>query len=236
MPAIDSLMFARCVRIVRRLQSKNRDVGVICGLSVATLTAPDVFASFADFAEANRVVGPALAFTLPYATLRTMGAREEENLARLTDLGFRLAIDHVFDLRFDARELADRKCGFLKIPAGVLLDRAIQATANIHSADLAGLLARYGVELIADGVVSESTVVDLLDFELKFAQGDLFSPPRPARPEATQLGDERDDTEVRAPTSTALPAASPLAPARAAPPLAERAPAMAKLARGAGRA
>ena len=37
MPEIDHLMLTRCVRVVRRLQAKNRDVGVFCNLSATTL-------------------------------------------------------------------------------------------------------------------------------------------------------------------------------------------------------
>ena len=82
------------------------------------------------------------------------------------------------------RDLAARKCGYLKIPAAVLLDRGNQATAKIHLADLSGLLARYGIDLIAEKIENESTVVDLFDFDVKYGQGNLFSPPRPIRPES----------------------------------------------------
>ncbi len=183
MPSIDYLMVGRCIRVLRRLRSKNRDVGVFCNLSAATLSDREIFTQISDLAEANRVLAPVLMFELPLQVLRTTGAQENECLARLSDLGFRLSVDHVPDLRFDARDLADRKCGFLKVAASVLLDRNFQAAADIHPADIAGLLARNGVDLIAEKIETEETVVDLLDFDLKFGQGNLFSPPRPVKPE-----------------------------------------------------
>jgi cyclic-di-GMP phosphodiesterase TipF (flagellum assembly factor) len=45
------------------------------------------------------------------------------------------------------------------------------------------LLARYGIELIAERIETETTVVDLLDLHVRFGQGFLFSPPRPVRAE-----------------------------------------------------
>ena len=48
------------------------------------------------------------------------------------------------------------------------------------------LLNRFGIALIADQIEAENQVVDLLDYELRFGQGPLFSPPRPVRAEALQ--------------------------------------------------
>lgn len=43
-----------------------------------------------------------------------------------------------------------------------------------------------GIDLIAERVETETTVVDLLDYDVRFGQGFLFSPPRPVRAEALQ--------------------------------------------------
>jgi cyclic-di-GMP phosphodiesterase TipF (flagellum assembly factor) len=58
--------------------------------------------------------------------------------------------------------------------------------SDIDPEDLADLLARSGVDLIAERVETEATVVDLLDYDVRFGQGFLFSPPRPVRAEALQ--------------------------------------------------
>jgi cyclic-di-GMP phosphodiesterase TipF (flagellum assembly factor) len=49
-------------------------------------------------------------------------------------------------------------------------------------------LARSGIDLIAEKIESENMVVDLLDFDVRFGQGFLFSAPRPVRAEALQPG------------------------------------------------
>jgi cyclic-di-GMP phosphodiesterase TipF (flagellum assembly factor) len=228
MPSLDYLMVARCVRVLRRLQSKSRDIGVFCNLSVATLIDRDMRTQITDFAEANRVLAPVLIFELPYPALRLAGARENESVARLTDLGFKLSVDHVPDLRFDARDLADRRCGFMKIAASVLLDRNSQAAADIHPADIAGLLARNGVELIAEKIETEETVVGLLDFDLKLGQGNLFSPPRPVRPEGpANTGEAEEQVEPQ----TGAPTGAPQAPSDQPQPVGERSSTLARLAR-----
>ena len=126
---------------------------------------------------------------------------ENENVAALTDLGYRLSVDHVGDLRFDAAELAARKAKYLKVAASVLLNKGNQATAKIHLADLSGFLMRFGIDLIAEKVENEAHVVDLFDFDVKLGQGNLFSPPRPIRPESMAEPEE----SAAAPPPSAAP-------------------------------
>jgi cyclic-di-GMP phosphodiesterase TipF (flagellum assembly factor) len=93
-------------------------------------------------------------------------------------------MDHVTDLRMEPKELADRFFRFLKVPAKLLLNQAAHAQSDSHPEDLADLLARSGIDLIAERIEDESMVVDLLEYDVRFGQGFLFSPPRPVRAEA----------------------------------------------------
>jgi cyclic-di-GMP phosphodiesterase TipF (flagellum assembly factor) len=115
-----------------------------------------------------------------------LGPLESESLAALMAWGFRFSMDHVGDLKIEPRDLADRGFRFIKVPATLLLNRHGSSAADIHAADLAGLLSRFGIELIAEKIESERTVVDLLDYDVKFGQGYLFSQPRPVKAEVLQ--------------------------------------------------
>jgi cyclic-di-GMP phosphodiesterase, flagellum assembly factor TipF len=186
MPKIDNMLLFRCVQVMRRLQLKNRDVGLFCNISAATLTDAAYFKQFLDFMDANRALAPSLMFEFTQEAYRAFGPLEHESLAALAEHGFRFSMDHVADLRMEPKELADRSFRFLKVPAKLLLNRAGGAQSDIHPADLADLLARSGIDLIAERIESESMVIDLLDYDVRFGQGFLFSPPRPVRAEALQ--------------------------------------------------
>ena len=54
MPKIDNLVVFRCVQVLRRLLLKNREVGVFCNLSVATLTDAVVFPQLLEFLDAHK--------------------------------------------------------------------------------------------------------------------------------------------------------------------------------------
>jgi cyclic-di-GMP phosphodiesterase TipF (flagellum assembly factor) len=94
----------------------------------------------------------------------------------------------VTDLRIEPRELAERAFRFLKVPAKLLLEKA-SAQGDIHPEDFADLLARFGIDLIAERIENESMVLDLLDYDVRFGQGFLFSVPRPVRAEALQASE-----------------------------------------------
>ena len=188
MPKLDNLSVLRCVQVVRRLLLKNRDIGLFCNLSSATLT--DLgFPRFLEFVEANRAIAPALVFEFTQGAVRAMGPIEHESLAALAERGFRFSMDNLTDLRVEPRELNERGFRFIKAPAALLLNRIGAASTDIHPADLSDLVGRFGIDLIAERIEAEGAVVDLLDYDVRFGQGFLFSPPRPVRAEALQGAD-----------------------------------------------
>jgi cyclic-di-GMP phosphodiesterase TipF (flagellum assembly factor) len=186
MPRIDNLLVFRCVQILRRLLMKNREIGLFCNVSGATLGDPELFAQFSDFVGANRALAPSLMFEFRQDTYRSMGPIEYESLAALAKNGFRFSMDHVTDLSMEPRELSERGFRFLKVPGATLLRSGHAGAGDIHPADLSDLLARYHIDLIAERIESEASVVDLLDFDVRFGQGFLFSQPRPVRADAME--------------------------------------------------
>ena len=185
MPKLDHLSALRCVQVVRRLLLKNRDIGLFCNLSGATLT-DSGFPRLLEFMEANRAIAPSLVFEFTQSAVRAMGPIEHESLAALAERGFRFSMDNLTDLRVEARELNERGFRFVKAPAALLFNRMSVVATDIHPADFSDLLGRFGIDLIADRIENEGTVVDLLDYDVRFGQGNLFSPPRPVRAEALQ--------------------------------------------------
>ena len=185
---IDHMVMLRCVQVLRRLMVRNKEVGVFCNIAAATLSNTATFAQCLDFLDANRALAPSFVLEFKQTTFRNLGPTETEHLASLAQRGYRFSIDHVTDLRFEPRELADRGVRFIKVPASLLLDPKLNSTSDIHPSDLSDLLGRFGIDLIAEKIEGERAVVDLLDFDVRFGQGFLFAPPRPLRPEGTPNG------------------------------------------------
>lgn len=185
-PRIDNLLLFRSVQVVRRLATRNRDVALFCNISSLSLVDETFFPGFLEFVRANKNFGELLIFEFTQDDVAQMGVVEMESLGALAELGFRFSVDQIHDLKMDFRALAERGFRFAKLNADYLIGRRPTDHGHIHPADFGDLLGRYGMELIADHVETESQVLELLDADLTLAQGFLFSPPRPVRAEVLQ--------------------------------------------------
>ena len=197
MPRIDKLLLFRSVQVVRRLQLKNREIGLFCNISASTLNEPHLFPEILQFMDANRALASSLMLELQQKTLRAMGPLELDSLAALRELGFRFCMDGVTDLRMEPRDMGERGIRYVKVGAAFLLGDASSAGSDIHAADLSDLLGRFGISLIAERIEAEAQVVDLLEYDVRFGQGFLFSQPRPVRAEALRGAAETDDAQAQ---------------------------------------
>lgn len=195
---VDNLLLLRCVQIVRRLTKSDRRVGVFCNVSIRSLADEDFFPAFLDFLRRNSDLAGALIFEMPRAQFENRSALAARNMARLADFGFRFSIDQVNDLNIDLAELQRAGVRFIKVAGDRLIAAAHGAEpiagrepGALRPEDVAGLFARYGVDLVAEKIESEGTVVEVLDLDVAYAQGHLFGAPRPVRDEVLSEADNK---------------------------------------------
>ncbi|HEY0105733.1 MAG TPA: EAL domain-containing protein [Rhizomicrobium sp.] len=195
MSVVDNLLLFRCVQIVRRLTQKQRDVGVFCNISGDTLTDTEFFPQFLEYMHHNRDLAGHIVFEFGQDAVTKAGGHGEANLAYLASLGFTLSMDHVSSLALDFVRL--KKIGFryIKVRAHTLAYGMQGAQAPIAAEDFKKLLERNGLNLIAERVEDEKTVVQLLDHGVDYAQGYLFGEPRAVR-EETLKAVEKDATVI----------------------------------------
>jgi cyclic-di-GMP phosphodiesterase TipF (flagellum assembly factor) len=185
-PSIDNLLLFRCVQIVRRLAKQDRRIGIFCNISLTSLRDETFFPQFLEFLNENSDLAGSLIFELGQDAFATRGSVEARNMAKLADLGFRFSLDKVVSIDFDLQDLHRSDVRYVKVAAPLLLEQLLEVEGkpamkflkDIHAGDYAGLLARYGIEVIAEKVESEKQVVDILDIEIGYAQGHLFGEPR----------------------------------------------------------
>ena len=185
---LDTVLMFRCVQIVRRLTKADRRIGIFCNVSVRALADEQFFPDFLDFLRRNADLSGSLIFEMPQAAFEARSAIAARNMARLADYGFRFSIDQVRDLNLDLAELQRAHVRFAKIEGPRLIAAANGAEAiagrdpgALQPEDVAGLFARYGVDLVAEKIETEATVVEVLDLDIAYAQGHLFGAPRPVR-------------------------------------------------------
>jgi cyclic-di-GMP phosphodiesterase, flagellum assembly factor TipF len=176
----DEKAFARVVQVARHLAARDGETGVSFNLCSASIAEPGFLRSLERVLARNPDVAPRILLEIPQRVLRNLDLDRMGGLSALVAHGIKLCVDRATDLRIDAVSLADRGVRFMKLPVNLLLG-ADSVRADIHVADMAALLARSGVVLIAEKVETEEQVRDLLDLDVPMAQGFLFSVPRPVR-------------------------------------------------------
>ena len=181
MSLVDNVLLFRCVQVVRRWAQRNKEIGVFCNLSRETLRDANFFTQFADFMRDNRELSGQLIFEIGQETFEHVGPVEDANLKRLGEMGFTFSMDKVTNLDIDVARARHYQVRHVKVPAALLLGDPDDYGATVHPADLKDLLARFGLNLIAERIESERDVVNLLDYNLDFGQGFLFGEPRPIR-------------------------------------------------------
>jgi cyclic-di-GMP phosphodiesterase TipF (flagellum assembly factor) len=181
MSVVDNLLLFRCVQIVRKLTQKNRDIGIFCNISGDTLADKEFFPQFLDYMRANRDLAGQIVFEFSQEAVLKAGSEGEHNLAALATMGFGLSMDHIESLAMDFLRLKAIGFRHLKVRASTLTGGMNSAGAPVAAEDFKKLLARHGMNLIAERVEDEKTVLQLLDYAVDYAQGYLFGEPRAVR-------------------------------------------------------
>jgi cyclic-di-GMP phosphodiesterase TipF (flagellum assembly factor) len=186
MSVVDNLLLFRCVQIVRRLMTENRGIGVFCNISGATLRDAEFFPQFLEYMQHNRDLAGQIVFEFAQDAVLKAGREGEANLKRLNDIGFALSMDNIKTLALDFGKLRNNGFSYLKVRADMLTKGMNAAGAVVAAEDFKNLLTRHGLNLIAERVEEEKTVVQLLDYAVDFAQGYLFGEPRAVRGETVK--------------------------------------------------
>jgi cyclic-di-GMP phosphodiesterase TipF (flagellum assembly factor) len=181
MSVVDNLLLFRCVQVLRRLAAKTREIGIFCNISADTLADAEFFPQFLDYMAANRDLSALIIFEFSQEAVLKAGPVGEQNLARLSEMGFALSMDHVETLALDFVKLKSIGFRHLKVRATTMVQGMSGAGAAVAAEDFKKLLSRHGLNLIAERVEDEKTVLQLLDYAVDFAQGYLFGEPRAVR-------------------------------------------------------
>jgi cyclic-di-GMP phosphodiesterase TipF (flagellum assembly factor) len=199
MSVVDNVLLFRCIQILRNLSNKAQDIGVFCNLSRETLQDQIFFAHFIEFMQQHKELAGSLIFEISQETLEQGTPAEIANLSQLADLGFTFSMDKVTSLDIDFASARARQVRYFKVPASLLLADAATSGARVHPADLKELLARFGLNLIAERVENERDVIRLLDHDVDFGQGYLFGEPQQIRDTLIGQRQQRSVSQIAPP-------------------------------------
>jgi cyclic-di-GMP phosphodiesterase TipF (flagellum assembly factor) len=183
-PTLDALVLTRALAIARHLGAKEGGLFVSCNFSAATWSSSKALATLSRILDKYRDHAGHLVIEMPQRVFRLLDPTSLGLLGAMSANGVRFALDQVSDLRLDPVSLFDRGIRFVKVPAALLqAEMTGEASLDIAATDIAAMMARASVVLVADEVADNPTVADMIELGVTFAQGLVFSPPRPVKPE-----------------------------------------------------
>lgn len=184
---IDNMLLIRCIQLARSLVKRDRRISIFCNISPLSLGDEQFFGQFIDFLRQNRDLGGSIIFEISREAFERLSMTAERNIGRLFDIGYRFSIDRCETIDLDLRRLERMGVRYVKIAGEKLVSQLLRdgmrpitgLSREFEAYDVAALFARYGVDLIADKIETERTVVEILELDLSFAQGNLFGSPHP---------------------------------------------------------
>jgi cyclic-di-GMP phosphodiesterase TipF (flagellum assembly factor) len=184
---LDAQVLTQVLAIAGHLNGKGLDHFISLNLSPGTWAESRALGSIARVLDAYREQAARLVIEIPQRTWRSLDPTRLGIIGGMAAGGLRFAIDQVTDLRLDPAALADRGVRFVKAGAPILAGLTQGPSGlDIDAGDLAQLLRRAGVEFIGERAETDRMVADLIDLDIRFAQGFAISQPRAVKPEAFQ--------------------------------------------------
>ncbi|TXH38680.1 MAG: EAL domain-containing protein [Rhodospirillaceae bacterium] len=181
--AIDNLMLFRCIQMLRRLRRSNATTGFFLNISHYTLADRDFFRQFINLMSQHVELAPNLIFEFSQRAIENADPALWTDLGRLAQMGFRFSIDQIYSLDIDVADLSSRHFRFLKLDATNLLEAVSAGQIGDDPSALKRILDSYAIDLIVEGIESETMLRELLDLHIDFGQGYLFGEPRLVRSE-----------------------------------------------------
>ncbi len=171
---LDNLLLFRCIQVIRRLGPRRPGLRFFCNISSVSLNDKEFFPQFIDFMMENNELSDRLIFEFSQKDVLRHTPLVGRSLATLGRRGFRFSMDQIVDLNMDLADLSSRYFRYAKVDARMILGQE----ADIQSDDLKEAFSRYDIDLIAEKIETDETIIEILDFGMDYGQGYLFGEPR----------------------------------------------------------
>lgn len=179
---VELMAVEEAVTLSHRARSNKVSLTLYVPLSKATLGDVPAINQITALLDANRAAVPVVNFAISEDDWRAMTSAERQAISAMSRRGAAFSIVNARSLRSDFHELAAQGVRSVRVDATRFLDQP-EAFTDIHTSDIASLLERSGIDLMASAIKSESQIINLLEDGFGFAQGHYMAAAGPIRPD-----------------------------------------------------
>jgi cyclic-di-GMP phosphodiesterase TipF (flagellum assembly factor) len=170
------------VVIARRSRTAGTPITLFVPISRATLGSAKAVELILAALDANRAIVSALLFVIEHNEFKALSPKEKASLAAIGKMGVGLSLATATSLRFDYAELQGMAFRSIRVDATRFL-RQPEIFTDFHAADIAAYGRRFGIELVATGIIDEQQLLSLFEDGVTLAQGPHIAGPGPVRPD-----------------------------------------------------
>lgn len=182
--AMDRRAVAKTVRLLGALQSAQANAQIICPVSIASIGDIDALGRLMEVLRRDKHSVDALFIAMDQRAFQSMDRPMHARLKALGELCGGLILGRIQDFRIDIATLSALGFTHVRVQSTLYLHASAQTDPGVvEPADLARDLADHGLQLIVCDVERDRDVVKIAERGARLAQGELFAPPRPVRPE-----------------------------------------------------
>lgn len=170
------------VVIARRSRTGGTPITLHVPISRATLGSAKAVDIVLAALDANRAIAPSLLFVVSQYEFKASSAKERASLAAIGKMGVGLSLGGASSLRVDYAELQGLGFKSVRVDATRFL-RAPETFTDFHAQDVAAYGRRFGIELVATGIIDEQQLLQVFEDGVTLAQGPHIAGPGPVRPD-----------------------------------------------------
>ena len=170
------------VVIARRSRTSGAPITLHIPLSRATLGSAKAVDLVLAALDANRAIASSLLFVIEQAEFKALNAKERASLAAIGKMGVGLSLAAATSLRIDYAEMQGLGFKSVRIDATRFL-RSPTSFTDFHAQDVAAYGRRFGIELVATGIIDEQQLLQMFEDGITLAQGAHIAGPGPVRPD-----------------------------------------------------
>ncbi|MEO6012087.1 MAG: EAL domain-containing protein [Devosia sp.] len=170
------------VVIARRSRTTGSPITLQVPISRATLGSAKAVDLILAALDANRAIANSLLFVIDQSEFKALAGKERTSLGAIGKMGVGLSLAAASSLRFDYAELQGLGFRTVRIDATRFL-RSPENFTDFHAQDVAAYGRRFGIELVATGIIDEQQLLHMFEDGVTLAQGPHIAGPGPVRPD-----------------------------------------------------
>ena len=174
---VERALLVDCLDLLAATENLERAAPFFINVTPTSLKSAMFMKKLISFIASHRKLADRLIFEIAQKDFANLEPAVREIMKGLAKLGCAFSIDNVTDINFNVENLQAVNVRFIKLNAQSLLTRMKNENAFAEALRVKRRLENNGISIIVEKIENERDLKELLDFDISYGQGYLFSKP-----------------------------------------------------------